>query len=147
MGMNVEGGESSGGLFARQGLLTEINVTPFVDVMLVLLIILMVAAPFAVSGVGVQLPSAKAKSMSLGGNPLVLSITQTGQFYVGKSPVNSKDLVDKLKTAKGQEKESSIFIRADKTVPYGKVMEAMAASQRAGIHKIGMLGESSAERN
>jgi biopolymer transport protein TolR len=147
MGMGVDDGGSSKGFFSKQGLLTEINVTPFVDVMLVLIIILMVAAPFAISGVSVQLPAARAKSMSLGGDPLVLSVTQTGVFYIGKSQVSSKDLVDKLKVARGSEKDASIFIRADKTVPYGKVMEAMAASQRAGIHRVGMLGESAPERN
>jgi biopolymer transport protein ExbD len=135
--------DNSAGFFGKQGMLTEINITPLVDVMMVLLIILMVAAPFAVSGVDVRLPSSKAKTMALTGDPVVLSVTPSGQYFLGKSSVSSKDLVEKLKAAKGSEKDPGFYIRADRAVPYGKVMEAMAAAQRAGFSRIGMLGEAS----
>ncbi len=133
--------ENTGGAFGKQGMLAEINITPLVDVMMVLLIILMVAAPFAVSGVDVRLPSSKAKTMAITGDPIVLSVTPSGQFFLGKSQVASKDLVEKLKAAKGSEKDPGFYIRADRAVPYGRVMEAMAAAQRAGMLRIGMLGE------
>lgn len=144
MGMKGNEGQENG-FFQQQGMLADINITPFVDVVLVLLIILMVAAPFAVSGVDVRLPSSKAKPLSLGGDPLILSITSDGKFVLGKSRIPSRELADKLKVARGAEKEASIYIRADRAVPYGKVMEAMAAAQQAGIHRIGMLGESAAQ--
>jgi biopolymer transport protein ExbD len=140
MSFQFEGnGEFESG--GKQGLLADINVTPLVDVMLVLLIILMVAAPFAVSGVSVQLPSSKAKSMSLGASPIILSVTHAGAYYLGRSRIASNDLLDKLKAARGSEKDPAIYIRADRSVPYGKIMEAMSAAQQAGIHRIGMLGE------
>jgi biopolymer transport protein ExbD len=135
--------ESSGGLFSKQSMMAEINITPLVDVMMVLLIILMVAAPFAVSGVDVRLPSSKAKTMALTGDPVVLTVTPSGQYFLGKSLLSSKDLVDKLKAARGSEKDPGFYIRADRAVPYGRVMEAMAAAQRAGFSRIGMLGEAS----
>ncbi len=144
MGMNT-GNENSAGFFGKQSMMSDINITPLVDVMMVLLIILMVAAPFAVSGVTVQLPSAKAKPITLNGNPIVLSVTPSGHFFLGKSQVLSRDLVDKIRTAKGSNKDLVIYIRADKSVPYGKVMEAMAAAQRAGIGKIAMLGEANTQ--
>lgn len=142
MGMNIGDGDSGGsGFFGRQGMMTEINITPFVDVILVLLIIFMVTAPFAVSGVNVQLPKSQAKPLVMAGEPLVLSVSEKGEFFLGKNSVEKSTLVDKLKAAKGNEKESSIYIRADRKVPYGAVMEAMGAAQAAGIVKIGMMGE------
>lgn len=148
MGMNLGGDGDSGNssMFANKSMMTEINITPFVDVILVLLIIFMVTAPFAVSGVNVQLPRSQAKPLTLSGDPLVLSVTETGEFYLSKAKVPANELVAKLKAAKGSEKEASIYIRADKKVPYGKVMEAMGAAQAAGIGRIGMMGESGTAR-
>jgi biopolymer transport protein TolR len=135
-------GESSGsGFFGKSGMITEINITPFVDVILVLLIIFMVTAPFAVSGVNVQLPQSKAKPLKLSGDPLVLSISSSGDFFLSKVEIDQDELVEKIKAAIGGGKESSIYIRADKAVPYGKVMLAMGAAQAAGVSKIGMMGE------
>lgn len=143
MGMNLgDGGNEGGGFFGRQGMMTEINITPFVDVILVLLIIFMVTAPFAVSGVNVQLPQSQAKPLKLSGDPLVLSVTPQGLFYLQKMEVPEAELVPKIKAAIGNDTAASIYIRADKSVPYGKVMEAMGAAQAAGVSKIGMMGES-----
>jgi biopolymer transport protein TolR len=143
MGMNLgDGGNEGGGFFGRQGMMSEINITPFVDVILVLLIIFMVTAPFAVSGVNVQLPQSRAKPLKLSGDPLVLSVTPQGLFYLQKIEVAEAELVPKIKAAIGNDKEASLYIRADKAVPYGKVMEAMGAAQAAGVAKIGMMGES-----
>ena len=146
MGAQLGGGDhepgQGSGFFGRQGMMTDINITPFVDVILVLLIIFMVTAPFAVSGVNVQMPRNQAKPLSLNGDPVVLSVTSTGEFFLGKTKVLASELTAKLKAAKNDEKEASIYIRADKAVPYGRVAEAMAAAQAAGIRKIGMMGES-----
>ena len=142
MSMNLGDSGGGGGFFGRQGMISEINITPFVDVILVLLIIFMVTAPFAISGVNVQLPQSQAKALTLPGDPMVLSITPAGAFFLQKIEVPETELVAKIKAAIGNAKDSSIYIRADKTVPYGKVMEAMGAAQAAGVAKIGMMGES-----
>ena len=147
MGMNLGDGDSgNSSMFANKGMMTDINITPFVDVILVLLIIFMVTAPFAVSGVNVQLPRSQAKPLTLSGDPLVLSVSEGGEFFLGKAKVASGDLLAKLKAAKSSDKEASIYIRADKKVPYGKVMEAMGAAQAAGISRIGMMGEAGTAR-
>ena len=140
MGMDL--GDSSSP-FAQKGVFSEINVTPFVDVVLVLLIIFMVSAPFAISGVQVQLPSNKAKSMQMQDDPYVLSVTDSGHFFLQKKQVSGGELAQKLKIARGSDQEFVLYIRADKRVPYAKVMEAMAAAQTAGISKIGMMGDAS----
>lgn len=143
MGFQLGDGEGGGsGFFGRQGMMTEINITPFVDVILVLLIIFMVTAPFAVSGVSVQLPRGSSRPLTTTENPLVLTVEESGDYYLGKIKVSPTELIPKLRAAKSSDdKESSIYIRADKRVPYGRVMEAMAAAQEAGIRKIGMMGE------
>lgn len=125
----------------RPSAMAEINMTPFVDVCLVLLIIFMVTAPFAISGVNVKLPETQAQTVSLSDEPLILTVTQSGAFYIEKTKINDSKLIDTLKEAQGKQKKSIIFIRADKDVPYGKVMTAMTAAQLAGIQKIGMIGE------
>ena len=143
MGMRTgdgEGGESS---FARNSMLADINITPFVDVMLVLLIIFMVTAPFAVSGVDIQLPKSKSKTLSLGQDPVVVSVSSQGDFFLGKKTVNRDELIGKIQTAIAGQELPTVFIRADRDVAYAKVMEAMAAAQTAGAKKIGMMGEGS----
>ena len=121
--------------------LAEINMTPFVDVCLVLLIIFMVTAPFAVSGINVRVPQTQAKALSMSNESLILSVTKKGEFYLGKNKVLENELVPKIKAAAGGADKTPIFIRADKEVPYEKVMVAMAAAQNAGVERIGMIGE------
>ena len=143
MGMRTgdgEGGESS---FARNSMLADINITPFVDVMLVLLIIFMVTAPFAVSGVYIQLPKSKSKTLSLGQDTVVVSVSSQGDFFLGKKTVKRDELIGKIQTAIAGQELPTVFIRADRDVAYAKVMEAMAAAQTAGAKKIGMMGEGS----
>ena len=135
-----EGGESS---FARNSMLADINITPFVDVMLGLLIIFMVTAPFAVSGVDIQLPKSKSKTLSLGQDPVVVSVSSQGDFFLGKKTVKRDELIGKIQTAIAGQELPTVFIRADRDVAYAKVMEAMAAAQTAGAKKIGMMGEGS----
>lgn len=126
--------------------LADINMTPFVDVCLVLLIIFMVTAPFAISGVNVQLPKTQTKQLTLSNESLILSITKDGSFFLGKSPITELDLVTKIKQSLPSQEKSALFIRADVDVPYGKIMVAMVAAQRAGVEKIGMLGENKNEK-
>jgi len=126
--------------------LAEINMTPFVDVCLVLLIIFMVTAPFAVSGVNVRLPQTQAKSLSISKESLILSITKNGSFYLGKNLINESNLVESIKKSTSGQENSAIFIRADKDVLYGKIMSAMVAAHRAGVEKIGMIGENKTEK-
>lgn len=126
---------------SRPSALVEINMTPFVDVCLVLLIIFMVTAPFVISGVNVKLPETKAQKISMSDDPLVLTVTQQGAFFINKKEIPEKNLTAVLKETQGNQKKSIIFIRADKRVPYGKVMVAMSSAQLAGIQKIGMIGE------
>jgi biopolymer transport protein TolR len=137
-----DSGSSGQGPFSQQSAFADINITPFVDVILVLLIIFMVTAPFAVSGVNVQLPQSQAKPLKLGGDPMVLSVTSEGNFYLSKTQIPKEELVNKIKAAIGSQKDPTIYIRADRVVPYALVMEAMGAAQAAGVAKIGMMGES-----
>jgi biopolymer transport protein TolR len=142
MSFHIDGrGEFDDNYRSRQKVIAEINMTPFVDVCLVLLIIFMVTAPFAISGINIKLPETKAKPLSVTSRSLILSISKKGEFYIQKNLVAENDLVLKIKEATEQTQDNSIFIRADENVPYKKVMEAMAAAQRAGISKIGMIGE------
>ena len=134
-------GEFQSSTRGKVGVLAEINMTPFVDVCLVLLIIFMVTAPFAVSGVNVRLPETQAKSLSLSNESLILSVTKKGEFYLGKNRISENELVPKIKGLVVGEEKRPIFIRADKDVPYEKVMIAMAAAQNAGVERIGMIGE------
>lgn len=145
MGMRTGDGDGEGGesAFARNSMLADINITPFVDVMLVLLIIFMVTAPFAVSGVDVQLPKSKSKTLSLGQDPVVVSVSSQGDFFLGKKTIKRDELVGKIQTAIAGQELPTVFIRADRDVAYAKVMEAMAAAQTAGAKKIGMMGEGS----
>ena len=131
---------------SRPSALVEINMTPFVDVCLVLLIIFMVTAPFVLSGVNVKLPSTQSQSINMSDEPLILTVTQQGSFFIDKKLILENNLVQTLKEAQGSQKKSIIFIRADKNVPYGRVMIAMTAAQLAGIQKIGMLGENKREK-
>ena len=131
---------------SRPSALVEINMTPFVDVCLVLLIIFMVTAPFVISGVNVKLPETQVQRISMSDEPLILTVTQQGSFFIEKKQIPENNLVLTLQEAQGRRKKSIIFIRADKNVPYGKVMTAMTAAQLAGIQKIGMLGENKHEK-
>ncbi|MES2614689.1 MAG: biopolymer transporter ExbD [Bdellovibrionota bacterium] len=125
----------------RLKLLAEINMTPFVDVCLVLLIIFMVTAPFAISGINIQVPQTKAKPLSMSNESLILSVTKKGEFYFGKNKIQESELIPKIRLAAGGSQKTPVFIRADKNVPYEKVMTAMAAAQSAGVERIGMIGE------
>ncbi len=133
---------ASAGGSGRQSL-TEINVTPLVDVMLVLLIIFMVTAPLIQQGVQVNLPEARAKAVNAEEQKLVLSVKADKTLWLGTSEDAAKIPADKLEerlrgNARAM-KEKEIYLFADKTLPYGFIVEIMAAVQRAGVVNVGMI--------
>lgn len=127
--------------------LSEINITPFVDVMLVLLIIFMVAAPLLESGISVQLPKAATKSIPMESDPVVLTITKDKRLFLGKAEVSRDSLENKLKEAFKKREQKEIFIRADTEIPYGVVASTMALVKNSGINKIGLMTDIASPAN
>lgn len=124
------------------GAISQINVTPLVDVMLVLLIIFMVAAPILQQGVELQLPRETIAPIQGEGEQLVVSIDKDGKVFLGeKNEVDVKQLGPKLKAILERRKDQSVYIRADRRVPYGAVMGAMGSIRRSGIYKVGLITE------
>jgi len=120
-------------------LMSDINVTPFVDVMLVLLIIFMVTAPMMVQGVDVDLPEASAEPMPTETEPLMISIDREGRTYIDDVPIEIGFLRDKLDKILEGRGSREVYLRADKTIPYGVVVRVMAEIQAAGVEKLGMV--------
>jgi len=125
----------------RRSNMSQINVTPFVDVMLVLLIIFMVTAPMLDQGVSVDLPEVKeAPSLQSKDEPLVVTVEKNGDLLIGKVRIKEISKLSPviLQALKGKENRE-VFLEADKTVPYGRVVEVMAAVKKAGIERLGMV--------
>ena len=120
-------------------LLSEINVTPFVDVMLVLLVIFMVTAPMMQEGVDVNLPQAKGKSLPSKEKRVTISITDKREIYINDRKTQLDQLEDSLKKIFQNRLDKQIFLRADEIVPYGYVVRTMAAIRNAGIEQLGMV--------
>jgi len=127
----------------RKRLVAEINVTPLVDVMLVLLIIFMVTAPMMTQGLEVDLPKTTAKSLRQQEEPLVVSVNAKGEIYLGKIKINSALLRQQLSRLPEEKKQQPLYLRADKDVPYGLVVTVMADIKRAGFGKLGMITQPS----
>jgi biopolymer transport protein TolR len=119
--------------------MSEINVTPFVDVMLVLLIVFMVTAPLLTVGVPVDLPQTRAKSLGEDREPLAVTIDGNGQVFLQNTPIGIDDLVPKLMAISNNGYNQRIFVRGDKAVGYGKVMEVMGLLNAAGFTRIGLV--------
>ncbi len=124
---------------ARIRPMAEINVTPFVDVMLVLLIVFMVTAPLLTVGVPVDLPKTKAQALSQDREPLAVTVKKDGTIYLQNSPVPEDELVPKLTAIAANGYEQRIFVRGDRSVDYGRVMEVMARISAAGFTHIGLV--------
>jgi biopolymer transport protein ExbD len=122
------------------GELHEINVTPFIDVMLVLLIIFMVAAPLATVDIRVDLPASSAKPQPRPEKPVFLSVKADKQLYVGDEPVTEEQLTAVLDQRTQANKETTIFFQADKTVDYETLMSVMDTLRKAGYLKVGLVG-------
>jgi biopolymer transport protein TolR len=125
----------------RKHRFTEINVTPMVDVMLVLLIIFMVTAPLLTSGVQVDLPKTEAAPLQGQDEPLVVSIQNDGKVFLQKTPVQIEELGAKLKAVAGEKSDTRIFVRGDKSVDYGRVMHVVGAINAAGFTKVALITE------
>ena len=120
--------------------LSEINVTPLVDVFLVLLIIFMVTAPMLQQGVDVQLPKESATNIEAQERDIV-TVAKDKRIYLNKRRVTLSELAEKLKQKAAINREKEVFLRADKNVPYGFVVKVMASIKRSGIEKLGMVTE------
>jgi len=127
----------------RRTVMSEINVTPMVDVMLVLLIIFMVSAPLLTVGVPIDLPQSQATNLDQDREPLTLSVNDKGQVFLQNAEIDIKDLVPKLKaiaeTRGGS--EARIYVRGDRKVDYGTVMKVMGRLSSAGFHRVALVTE------
>jgi biopolymer transport protein TolR len=144
MGMAVGGGRKmSRGRrgVPRYGAMADINMTPFIDVMLVLLIIFMVAAPLLTTGVSVDLPQTSASALNVERKPIAVSLNDEGQLYLMDEPIADPDLVPKLEAASQNDTEQRIYVRASKIVPYGRVAQIMASVTQAGFKKVALVTE------
>ena len=145
MGMSLKAGgggsrrRSRGG--RRHAPMSEINVTPMVDVMLVLLIIFMVSAPLLTAWLPVDLPQAKGQQVSSKEEPLTISVTATGDVAIGETKVPLDEMVDKLKAIAKNGTDQSLVVKADKAVPYGVVIKVMARLSEAGLKRLSFLTE------
>lgn len=136
MAMQMNGFRSRGG---RRTLVSEINVTPLVDVMLVLLIIFMVTAPMLTQGLKVNLPETTAKALPQNENPVTVTINKKQQIFLNKIKVNQRMLQQQLVSLAAKGKNRPIFLNADRAVPYGTVVSVMADIKAAGFDKLGMI--------
>jgi biopolymer transport protein TolR len=143
MAMNGASGSTGKRRHRRRTMMAEINVTPMVDVMLVLLIIFMVSAPLLTVGVPIDLPQTKAKSLDQDKEPLAISVNDKGQVFLQNSEVQVDELVAKLKAitdARGG-LEERIYVRGDRKVDYGTVMRVMGRLSAAGFHRVALVTE------
>ncbi len=125
----------------RRNYLSEINVTPLVDVMLVLLIIFMVTAPMMTKGLDVKLPETSAKPIPQKKEPIIITVRADGAVILGKAPVDHESLKTILAGMKGKGEAEQVLLRADKEVPYGVVAEVIGATREAGIKDLGLVTE------
>ena len=128
----------------RRPVMSEINVTPFVDVMLVLLIVFMVSAPLLTVGVPIDLPQSQAKALEQNNEPLTVSVNNQSQIFLQNDEIKIDDLLPKLKAivdARGGTSNDLIYIRGDRTVAYGTMMRVMGRISGAGYHRIALVTE------
>ena len=144
MGAGVGQAASTGGRHKRRrsAVMSEINVTPFVDVMLVLLIVFMVSAPLLTVGVPIDLPQSQAKALSQDNEPLAVSVDVNGKVFLQDKEIQLDDLVPKLKAiieARNGTLNDQIYVRGDKKVDYGTMMRVMGRLSAAGYHKVALV--------
>ena len=119
--------------------MSEINVTPFVDVMLVLLIVFMVTAPLLTVGIKVDLPKVKATALTDIKDPIEITVKLDGEVYIGESKVKVENLIPRLNAITEQNTEARIYIRGDRVVAYGRIMEIMSIVNSAGYIKVALF--------
>ena len=121
--------------------ISQINVVPFVDIMLVLLVIFMVTAPILQQGVNVNLPEVTATPLAGEDEQLVVAVTRDGKVHLNDTPLDLEELSTKLTAIVQVRPDRAVYLRADKSVPYGRVVEVLAAVRHAGVLKLGMVTE------
>ena len=126
---------------AGKKLISQINVTPFVDVMLVLLVIFMITAPMLESGIDVNLPKTEGGQLKADEEPVVLTINRDGRIFLSNMAVNEIELAGKLEAIFKRRSQKVVFLRADEAVPYGRVAKAMSLVRQGGIERIAMVTE------
>lgn len=137
MGASLQSGGRRG---SRRGhMMSEINVTPFVDVMLVLLIIFMVTAPMLTAGVDIELPESAASSLGGEDEPISVSVNAKGAVFIQETKISIEDLGPKLKAITKSNLEARIFVRGDKAIDYGRVMKVMGVINAAGFSKVALI--------
>jgi len=125
--------------------MSEINVTPFVDVMLVLLIVFMVTAPLLTVGIPVDLPKVKASALTDQKDPLEITVKIGGEIYLGESKVEVENLIPRLNAITELNKEARIYVRGDRVVAYGRIMEIMSLVNSAGYIKVALVTQNPKE--
>ncbi len=135
--VNMPGGGDDDDVAYRP--VAEINITPFVDVMLVLLIIFMVAAPLLVSGVPVDLPSTSAAKTAQPQKPIIVTLNSEGQLFLREDPIARDALLPRLKQLKAEEGDTVVYVRADRVIPYGDVMGLLDFVGASGFQRISLL--------
>ena len=123
----------------RTAVISDINITPFVDVMLVLLVIFMVTSPMLVAGIKVDLPSTESSSMQGNEEPLTITVDKKGDVYIMNSKIKRQELSDKLRAITKQKMDSRIFVRGDKNASYGMVMSVMNDISNSGFSKVALI--------
>ena len=121
--------------------MSQINVTPFVDVMLVLLIVFMITAPLLTVGVSVDLPKTKASQLNSKGDPIVISIKQNGRLYIQERAIDDLNLLPRLRAISSGNKNLRIYVRGDKNVPYGIVLDTIAKIKSSGFKKVALVAK------
>jgi len=121
--------------------MSQINVTPFVDVMLVLLIVFMITAPLLTVGVSVDLPKTKASQLSAKGDPIVISIKQNGELFIQERVIDTLQLLPRLEAISSGNKSLRIYVRGDKNVPYGIVLDTIAKIKSSGFKKVALVAK------
>ena len=121
--------------------ISQINVTPFVDVMLVLLIVFMITAPLLTVGVSVDLPKTKASQLNSKGDPIIISIKKNGELFIQEREIDSIQLLPRLKAISSGNKNLKIYVRGDKNVPYGLVLDTIAKIKVSGFKKVALVAK------
>ena len=127
--------------YKKNKTMSQINVTPFVDVMLVLLIVFMITAPLLTVGVSVDLPKTKAAQLNSKGDPVVVSIKQNGDLYIQERLIDTLKLLPRLKAISSGNKNLRIYVRGDKNVPYGIVLDTIAKIKSSGFKKVALVAK------
>ena len=131
----------NGKMHKKNKIISQINVTPFVDVMLVLLIVFMITAPLLTVGVSVDLPKTKASQLNSKGDPIIISIKKNGALFIQEREIDTVQLLPRLKAISSGNKNLRVYVRGDKDVPYGLVLNTIAKIKSSGFKKVALVAK------